>query len=264
MIITIKDELPEDEIKRIEQVELSYMYGGEKMGVTYNNFNINSPVEALVSLPYYEEDGITIYNADCRIMMQALRPSWIITDPPYGINYDGSGYKKWSGQKQTWDKIKNDDGCYDLEFLFKAEGNKVVFGADNFINFITSKGSWIIWDKRVNDKNDKMFGNPIEMAWNSLEGLHKIYRIQHGGVVNADSIYGNNEKRVHPTQKPVRLFYKVIEDFTEQNDFILDPFMGSGTTLIAARKLGRKATGIEINKKYCDIAIRRLSQMEMF
>jgi len=226
--------------------------------------NSNPDVEARVMLPYYEQDGITIYNADCRTVMRALRPSWIVTDPPYGINYDGSKYKKWNGKKQDWKLIQNDNQDFDLEFIFRAEGNKVVFGADNFTYLLPNKGSWIIWDKRVNEKNDKMFGNPIEMAWNNIDGLHKIYRIQHGGVVNADSIYGNNDKRVHPTQKPVRLFYRILEDFTNENDLILDPFMGSGTTLIAAQKLGRKAIGIEIDKHYCDIAIKRLAQMEMF
>jgi DNA modification methylase len=231
---------------------------------TNNQNDIASRFDCQVMLPYYDQDGITIYNADCRTAMRALRPSWIVTDPPYGINYDGAKYKKWSGQELGWNKIQNDDGSLDLEFIFRAEGNKVVFGADNYLDKIEYKGSWIIWDKRVDEKNDKMFGNPIEMAWNSKEGLHKIYRIKHGGVVNADSIYGNNEKRFHPTQKPVRLFYRILEDFTNEDDLILDPFMGSGTTLIAAQKLGRKAIGIEIDKYYCDIAIKRLAQMEMF
>lgn len=107
------------------------------------------PLEPLVMLPYYDQDGITIYNADCRTAMRALRPSWIVTDPPYGINYDGAKYKKWSGQELGWNKIQNDDGNLDLEFIFRAEGNKVVFGADNYLNKIEYKGSWIIWDKRV-------------------------------------------------------------------------------------------------------------------
>ena len=234
----------------------------ELLNITENKNNQNdiaSRFDCQVILPYYEQDGITIYNADCRTVMQALRPSWIVTDPPYGINYKGINESKRKGLGVKFDSIINDDGNLNLEFIFRAEGNKVVFGAENYYNILPSKGSWIVWDKRVDEKCDKMFGNPIEMAWNSLEGLHKIYRIQHGGVVNEDG-----GKRQHPTQKPVRLFYRILEDLTEPDDLILDPFMGSGTTLIAAQKLGRKAVGIEIDKHYCDIAIKRLAQMELF
>jgi site-specific DNA-methyltransferase (adenine-specific) len=215
-------------------------------------------VEPLVMLPYYDQDGITIYCADCRTAMRALRPSWIVTDPPYGINYNAEKQNLPGATKRK--DIENDNGNFDLEFIFRAEGNKVVFGANNFPHLLPHRGRWICWDKRVNEKADKMLGSPFELAWTSLEsGYGWIYRIMHGGVVNADG-----GKRYHPTQKPVRLFYRILEDFTKEDDLILDPFMGSGTTLIAARKLGRKAVGIEIDKHYCDIAIERLSQMEMF
>jgi DNA modification methylase len=211
-----------------------------------------------VMLPYYEQDGITIYCADCRTVMRALRPSWIVTDPPYGINYNAERQNLNSGQK--YKDIANDDGSMDLEFIFMAEGNKVVFGANCFPHLLPHRGRWICWDKRTNESADKALGSPFELAWTSrTSGYDKIYRIMHGGFVNDDG-----GKRYHPTQKPVRLFYRILEDFTNEDDLILDPFMGSGTTLIAAQKLGRKAVGIEIDKHYCDIAIERLSQMEMF
>lgn len=221
--------------------------------------NLGVNVDLLVRLPFYSEDNITIYNGDSRDILPALRPSWIITDPPYGINYTGINESKRKGLGVKFDNIINDNGELNLEFIFKAKCDMVVFGAENYFSEIYKKGSWIIWDKRVDEKCDKMFGNPIEMAWNKNGNLHKIYRIQHGGVVNEDG-----GKRYHPTQKPVRLMYKIIEDLTKEDDLIIDPFMGSGTTLLAARKLGRKAIGIEIDKNYCEIAKYRLAQIEMF
>lgn len=228
------------------------------IGLQNNQSDIASRFDCPVMLPFYNEDGITIYNADCRTLMPALRPSWIITDPPYGINYNAERQNLNSGQK--YKDIANDTGEFDLEFIFKAEGNKLVFGANNFPSLLPHKGTWICWDKRVTEDADKALGSPFELGWVSLEsGYYKIYRVQHGGFINDDG-----GKRFHPTQKPVQLLYKILEDFTKEDDLILDPFMGSGTTLIAAKKLGRKAIGIEIDKHYCKIAKRRLAQMELF
>jgi site-specific DNA-methyltransferase (adenine-specific) len=104
-----------------------------------------------------------------------------------------------------------------------------------------------------------MHGGDFELAWDSRKsGFYKFYHIVHGGVINADSTFGNNEKRFHPTQKPISLMGFCINDTSAQT--ILDPFMGSGTTLRAAKDLGRKAIGIEIEEKYCEIAAKRMSQ----
>ena len=83
-----------------------------------------------------------------------------------------------------------------------------------------------------------------------------MYRIQHGGVVNADK---GNLSRTHPTQKPVTLMKRIIEDHFPTG-VIVDPFMGSGTTLRAAKDLGRRAVGIEIEERYCEAAVARLAQ----
>ncbi|MDD5693569.1 MAG: DNA methyltransferase [Patescibacteria group bacterium] len=222
----------------------------EQQETTDNTF---VKVEPLVMLPYYDQDGITIYNADCRIAMRALRPSWIITDPPYGINYNAERQNLNSGQK--YKDIENDDGNLNLEFIFSAEGNKVVFGANCFPNLLPHRGRWICWDKRTNEQADKALGSPFELAWTSLtSGYDRIYRVMHGGFVNDDG-----GKRFHPTQKPVRLFYRILEDFTKQDDLILDPFMGSGTTCEVAKKLGRNFIGIDISKRYCNLAEDRLN-----
>jgi DNA modification methylase len=101
-----------------------------------------------------------------------------------------------------------------------------------------------------------MIGSPFELAWCSGDqksGL--MYRVLHGGVVNADKA---NTIRYHPTQKPLTLMTRIIGDLTIGT--VADPFMGSGSTLRAAKDLGRGAIGIEIDERYCEIAARRLAQ----
>ena len=101
-----------------------------------------------------------------------------------------------------------------------------------------------------------MLGSPFELAWRNIDhGYDTMIRLMHGGVVNAD----RDGKRFHPTQKPAQLMIRIMKLYPGA-ETICDPFMGSGTTLVAAKQLGRKAIGIEIEEKYCEIAVRRLSQ----
>ena len=188
----------------------------------------------------------------------------VLTDPPYGINFKPH-LKKWNGDKNNYKKIDNDDGNLDYGFIIselERIGKRVIiWGAENFYQYLPHRGSWICWDKRPPHITNEMIGIPFELAWvNKIGTAYKLYRIVHGGVINADSIKGNNEKRFHPTQKPVKLFAKIIEDFTNNGDIVLDPFIGSGTTALAAKLLGRNYLGIEKNPEYVKIANDRLRQ----
>jgi site-specific DNA-methyltransferase (adenine-specific)/modification methylase len=202
--------------------------------------------------PYYHDEqyGITIYHGDCRDILPHLEPvDLVLTDPPYGIN--------WKSPISTvdWEYVTNDGELMDLSFMLNMPCKVVSFGANCYPSQLPHRGRWICWDKRVDPKADAMLGSPFELAWtNKTSGFDKIYRIMHGGVVNAD-----RGKRYHPTQKPISLFRSILQDYHDSRT-ILDPFMGSGTTLVAAKQLGRKAIGIEIEKKYCDIAIERPRQ----
>jgi len=201
--------------------------------------------------PYYESGGMTIYHGDCREILPTL-PSvdLVLTDPPYGLGWQGH-----PGSKITWQTIVGDDGALDLRFVLEASCRVIVFGANNYPEQLPHSGRWICWDKRTCEDADRMLGSPFELAWsNATTGYDKMYRVMHGGVVNA-----NGGKRVHPTEKPIALMRKIIQDVTP-SETILDPFMGSGTTLRAAKDLGRKAIGIEIEERYCEIAAKRLSQ----
>jgi site-specific DNA-methyltransferase (adenine-specific) len=214
--------------------------------------------------PYYEENGITIYHGDCRDILPELEPvDLVLTDPPYGIclNTDyltGRNQLNRSSSSKVWDKIIGDDTINDYKFLFNHSKISVVFGANNFPNQIPFNplvDGWICWDKRVTEEADRILGSPFELAVVLGRRTYKMIRLQHCGVKNAD---GDNSGRFHPTQKPIKLFTNILLLLKSQR--VIDPFMGSGTTLIAAKQLGRKAIGIEIEEKYCEIAVKRLAQ----
>jgi site-specific DNA-methyltransferase (adenine-specific) len=215
-----------------------------------------------VKEPYYQDDYVTLYHADCREVLPHLEPvDLVLTDPPYGIGWK-SPHKKYDGSSNEWNDIANDNGSLDLRFLFEYGKNQVVWGANNFINTIPFNGRWICWYKRSDaTKPNTMPGSDFELAWMSkTKGFYKFFQIVHGGVINANSQRGNNEKRLHPTEKPISLMQNCIELFKDAQS-ILDPFAGSGTTLIAAKRMGLKAIGIEIEEKYCEIIANRLRQL---
>ena len=213
--------------------------------------------------PYFETELGKLYQGDCLEVMKEIPDKsvdLVLADPPYEIDLQPRN-KKWNGSQNSFDKIKNDKEGFCLKWFNEIERvgkNYIIFGANNFIEFIPRKYGWIVWDKRLSEKGDKAFGSPFELAITNLIKKYKMYRVQHGGVINADSIKGNNEPRFHPTQKPIILFEKILKDFSGENDLILDPFLGSGTTAVACEKLDRHWIGVEISEKYCEIAKARI------
>jgi len=152
--------------------------------------------------------------------------------------------------------MQGDDATMDLSFLIRRPELKIIFGMQDFWRQIPFYGRWLCWDKRVKKIADYAIGGPFELAWISKDtGYYKIYRVMHGGPINNDN---PNKPRFHPTQKPIRLMAAIIRDFSKESDIILDPFVGSGSTCIAAEREGRKWIGIEIDKEYCQIARRRI------
>ena len=209
--------------------------------------------------PYYSDDYATIYHGDCREILPYVGPvDLVLTDPPYGINADGyrAGLPNTKGLVMV-SPIAGDGDTSLAEWLFSWIGDTpaVIWGSQNWPHLLPHKGRWCCWDKRCGEKADKMLGSAFELAWeNRKSGFNTMVRVLHGGVVNADG-----GKRVHPTQKPVKLFSAILVRY-EGAGTILDPFVGSGTTLVAAKNLGRKSIGIEIEERYCEIAVERLSQ----
>jgi len=179
----------------------------------------------------------------------------VITDPPYGIGWAGS-----NASTLSWNPIANDDGNLDITPILNMDCLVISFGANCYPEKLPHRGRWICWDKRVVENADRMLGSPFELAWtNKTSGFDKIYRVMHGGVVNAD---GHNQRRVHPTQKPVTLMKRILLDYTHEGDTILDPFMGSGTTGVACVQTGRNFIGIEISEEYFRIAEKRIAEAQ--
>lgn len=215
--------------------------------------------------PYYDHAGITIYHGDClEIMPELPRVDLVVADPPYYITATGGGI---GGKRKYLKEITAKNiGCGFDSSILKNYGNWFCFcGKQQLLELISiannGKGRWmlLIWCKT----------NPIPLInGNYLPDceyiVHKYEARRLFGQYKDKSRFWINSSGKsaykHPTVKPVDLVKKCIALGTVQGDLILDPFIGSGTMLVAAKELGRRAIGIEIEEKYCEIAAKRLSQ----
>lgn len=204
-------------------------------------------------MPYYEADGITIYHADCRVVLPLLGDfDLLLTDPPYGIGVcnrsDGGVGSIASGSKfygrEEWDHEPPPAWLFGL-MLEKAR-NAIVWGG-NFFN-LPPQRCWLVWDK---GQRDFTFAD-AELAWTNLPKAVRALTVPRSELVA--------EGKRHPTQKPLRLVKWAIQQAPDDCATILDPFMGAGTTLVAARDLGKRAVGIEREERYCAAAVDRLRQ----
>jgi site-specific DNA-methyltransferase (adenine-specific) len=201
--------------------------------------------------PYFQDKDVTIYHGDCRDILPSLpKVDLMLTDPPYGINFVENSNRM---QVLGYSGIQGDNETIDLTFLLRYSDNQIIFGG-NYFNLPISSG-WIIWDKQDGKQID--FGD-AELIWTSFnEPIRIIKHIWDGFRRDSD----RDIKREHPSQKPVGLISTLL--LKREFNVVLDPFMGSGTTLRAAKNLGRKAIGIEIEEKYCEIAAKRMAQTVM-
>ena len=204
----------------------------------------------------------TLYLADCREVLPLLVGiDAIVTDPPYGANYQPQAWKRFDGSPSDWRPVHGDSDTFNpgpLVVFKKA----VIFGATYFSDLLP-RGRWLVWDKRCSEKLDRMYGQSMEVAWCSTgkKGTVSVKRLLHGGVVNADSSVGNNAKREHPTQKPVAVMEWCIQE-ADCIGLCCDPYMGSGTTGVAAARRGVPFVGIEIDREHFDSACERISRAQ--
>lgn len=199
--------------------------------------------------PYYEHGGITIYHGDCRDVLPTLSADVVVTDPPYGHGSTpkrggGAGKLDYSygtgGVVLPWDVA--DDSWIDL-----WSGPAAVFmsAARCFVVAERLRADGLLIYTKTNPHPN---GSSFEPCLTRGFGVGA----RHVAAYNAE----NGQE--HPTQKPIIVMHFVVG--RSPPGIVLDPFMGSGTTLRAAKDLGRKAIGIEIEERYCEIAARRLSQ----
>jgi DNA modification methylase len=204
--------------------------------------------------PYYEESGITIYYADCRDLLPTLpKLDLVLTDPPYGINENP---RKIAAREQLAKVRDYGDFAWDkrrpgfIPDVIATARSSIIFGG-NFYN-LPPASCWLVWDK----DNSGDFAD-CELAWSNLKGAVRKFRWRWNGMLREPG--EPKEHRYHPTQKPLPLMKWCLQ-IAKLPQTILDPFMGSGTTLRAAKDLGLSAIGIEIEERYCEIAANRLRQ----
>lgn len=205
--------------------------------------------------PFYSADGITIYHGDCREVLPHISADVLVTDPPYGINFAAqpTKWQRRAGQRpEQWDA----GVAAFVPELVSCFGSAIVWGG-NYYPLPPSRG-WLCWVKP--DAPPSM--GTFELAWTSRDAVtrHISCSISES---NKDAARGiKNARWGHPTQKPLRVMLWSLT-FAAPG-ILVDPFMGSGTTLVAAKESGRSAVGIETEERYCEMAAKRLSQQVLF
>ena len=203
----------------------------------------------------------TLYHGDCLEILPTLgKFDAVITDPPYGINIQGAdgkiggtstSVKKWAGQINVEHPLFDDSAAPDPAPLLCASDDVTIWGGNYFANRLPATAGWLVWNKRIRGQTNNFAD--CELAWTSRSSPARVFNHMWMGMLR-DSEAGEHW---HATQKPVVLMEWCVK-FTR--GAVLDPFMGSGTTGVACAQLGRKFTGIEIERKYFDIACERIER----
>lgn len=196
-----------------------------------------------------------LYHGDCREILPKLpKIDAIVTDPPYGIGYVHGGERTKYATKFAGEAIAGDDEPFDPGVFLSMGVPCILWGANHYSHKVPGSKGWLIWDKRASSGHTNDFAD-CEIAWTNLKTVARVFRHHWDGWSKASE---TGIPRQHPTQKPIALMEWCINFIDAET--ILDPFMGSGTTAIACMTLGRKFIGIEIEKKYFDIACERIDQ----
>ena len=192
--------------------------------------------------PYYQDDAVIIYHGDCREIVPTLgKFDLLLTDPPYGLGDRMKG-GTWGGSAK-YDKMREwDTTTPDIQFLLNLNIPSIIWGGNYFS--VPPSRCWLSWSKT----NVVTTMASMELAWTNFDKPSKEYRATVG-----------QHTLGHPTQKPLALMTWCINLAGDVQN-ILDPFAGSGTTGRAAKDLGRKATLIEREERYCEIAAKRMQQ----
>lgn len=202
-----------------------------------------------------------VFNMDCIEGMKQYPDNYFelaIVDPPYGIDMDGGNIGGNNATKATDYLKKNWDSSspqidYFIE-LKRVSINQVIWGANHFISKIPFDSScWIVWDKQ----NSGNFAD-CELAYTSFNTAVRMYSFRWNGMLQGDM--KNKENRIHPTQKPVKLYKWLLNNYAKEGDKILDTHLGSGSSRIAAYDLGFEFTGFELDEDYFKASEKRFKQ----
>jgi len=176
-----------------------------------------------------------------------------IVDPPYGIGASemtmGNGKNKKYKKGKKWDN-ETPTNEYFLE-LQRVSKNQIIWGGNYFSDKLKPSRCYIFWDKGINGDCDFADG---ELAWCSFDKVLRIAPIRYKGFLGADKI------RIHPTQKPVKLYEWLLMNYAKEGDKILDTHLGSGSIAIGCHNLGYDLTACELDKDYFESAIKRINE----
>jgi len=182
-----------------------------------------------------------------------------IVDPPYGIGASemtmGSGRNKKYTKGKKWDNETPNKEYFNE--LVRVSKNQIIWGGNYFDLPLTK--SWIFWDKGIYGDCDFADG---ELAWTSFKKVLRVAQIRYKGFLGADL------QRIHPTQKPVKLYKWLLKNYANEGDKILDTHLGSGSIAIACHDLGFELTACELDTDYYNAAIKRIEdhkkQLQLF
>lgn len=220
--------------------------------------------------PYYSDEFVTLYHGDCREVLPQLdqRVDSLITDPPYGLNI---GYGR-SALGLRGIEGDHDDALLlgilgDVEHLLQPDSWSLIFCGYTHVGKVQAASELagyqvktvVVWDKKM-----PSLGMGIRNQHELLVVAKRGKPREHYTGGNVWSLVRERGRPDHPHMKPQSLMTRCIDYFAPEGGTVLDPFAGSGSTLVAAKTLGRKAIGIEFDEKYCALAADRLSQDTLF
>jgi DNA modification methylase len=197
-------------------------------------------------------------------LMNGQKADMVFTDPPYGINVvknDKVGADFGVAKKGSYSKVIADDTTDTAKQFYSTcislnMNRFIIWGGNYFTNFLPFSDGWLIWNKRAGTDIRNTFADG-EMAWCSFHTPIRIYDQLWNGMIRE----GEKEKRVHPTQKPIRMLSEIIKDHVKGLN-IYDGFLGSGSTMVAAHQLNKICYGIELEPKYCQVIIDRMLKLD--
>jgi DNA modification methylase len=212
-------------------------------------------------------------------LMNGQKTDMVFTDPPYGMFLD-TDYSQIKGSEKSigfkgnktgnkYDKIIGDNEDFTPELINTIFANfnycKEIFiwGADYFIDLIPNygkDGSWFVWNKRSSEAQQRGIGNTFELCWSKTKHKRIVFDFEWFGFLSKDDP-NEARNRVHPSMKPSKLLSRLINDYCK-GDRLVDLFLGSGSTMVAAHQLKRKCYGMELDPKYCQVIVDRMKKLD--
>ena len=213
-------------------------------------------------------------------LMDGKKTDMVFTDPPYGMFLD-TDYSQIKGSEKSigfkgnkvgnkYEKIIGDNEDFTPELIntifasFPYCKEVFIWGADYFIDLLPNygkDGSWIVWNKRSSEAQQRGIGNCFELCWSMTKHKRYVFDFEWFGFLSKDDPK-EARNRVHPSMKPSKLIGKFIEHFCKDVKTIVDLYLGSGTTMVAAHQLKRKCYGMELDPKYCKVIIDRMQKLD--